>query len=646
MGHGLLQQIAADIVSAGNGARWTGIRVSLRAIRDLMSSRPAVLIVEPDPVRRKRLAQGLARFGYEAVPCANAEEGRRFARGLGPGVIVAGAGVPGFGDASILAEVRRATGATTRLLVLGETEDGALELPDEVLFLAARGLEASELTRRVRLVLVGWELGIEPDARLQSLVGDFALTPVLEVVRGLGRALASGRLLLDGGEVVLDRGEVIAARAGAARGVKAFCRVGGRRQGPYRVVLGRPGVQRQVEADLKSLIILAIEDRVADPPNPRALLEVSLGRSFFGARVTELQQAILTEARTGIRAGKLLDRLAATDGEIYRELARLQEMGVVSLREPEIGVCVVTDSTGDLPDRLARAHGIHVVPLTVSFGERAFRDGIDISPREFYELLESESAHPVSSPLSAAELLEVYRQIAPERDVVSVHLSGALSETSINARKASQGGARELRALREERQGGGDPPVVEVVDSRQVSLGLGLLALFGARMAHRKLGAADIAGRLRGMGERVQVLFVVDTLEYLARGGRVGKARAWVGSLLGIKPILGVSGGEVVPVDKVRGGRGAHPRILELFRARLEEGRPVYGAVAHAKAPVWADRLRELLEKELDVREMLVGEMGPVVGTHAGPGTVGAALYQPVDDEEARLIAPLDPADD
>lgn len=605
-------------------------------------SRPSVLIVEPDAVRRKRLAQGLARFGYETVPSCDAEEARRFACGLGPGVIVTDARVPRFGDASILGELRRATGTTTRLLVLGQGDEEGEELPDDVLYVAAGRLEAAELTRRVRLVLVGWELGIDPDARLQSLVGDFALTPVLEVVRGLGRALASGRLLLDDGEVVLERGEVIAARAGAARGVKAFCRVGARRQGPFRVVLGRPGVQREVETDLESLVILAIEDRVADPPNPKARLEATAGSPGSGDGLSELQRAILAEAGRGVRAGALLDLLEATDGEIYRELARLEEVGAVTLHEPEVGARVVTDSTGDLPERLAREHGIRVVPLVVSFGVRAFRDGVDLSPREFYELLESEPSHPVSQPPSMGEILEVYRQLAPDRDVVSVHVSGALSETVTHARKALEAGERELRTLRAERQGDGDPPVVEVVDSRQVGLGLGLLALFAARMAHRRVGAAEIAERLRAMGERVHVLFVVDTLEYLVRGGRIGRARAWVGSLLGIKPILGVSGGEVVPVDQVRGGRAAHPRMLELFRARLREGRPVYGAVTHAKAPVWADRLRDLLERKLAVREMLVAEMGPVVGTHAGPGTVGAALYQPVDEEEERLLSPLE----
>ena len=121
------------------------------------------------------------------------------------------------------------------------------------------------------------------------------------------------------------------------------------------------------------------------------------------------------------------------------------------------------------------------------------------------------------------------------------------------------------------------------------------------------------------MRERVQVLFVVDTLEYLARGGRIGKARALVGNILGIKPILGVVDGEIVPVDRVRGGRAAHPRLIELFRERVDPQRPVIVTIAHAKAPVWGDRLRGLIEKSFEVREILSGEMGPVVVANAAP---------------------------
>ncbi len=604
--------------------------------RNRAMSRPAVLIVEPAPARRGEMARGLSEFGYEVVPADGPEEGRRFAQGLGPSVIVTDAGVPGFGDASVLDELRRATGAAIRLLVLGEDPATAEALPDDVLFLAAGDLDDVELIRRIRLVLVGWELGVEPDAQLGSLVGDLSLTPILEVVRGLGRALVSGRLALEGAEVVFARGEAIAATAGKARGVKAFCRLGARRQGPFRVRLGRPAVEREIEPRLETLVIRAIEDRVAEPPPLESRVEVTLGPSFFGTQFTPLQQQVLTAAQEGPTVGGLLDRFEETDGTVLRELARLRGMEVLSLREAEAHVRVITDSTADLPAELARGYGIRVVPLLLRFGDRIFRDGVDISPREFYDRLEQGSVHPVSNPPTPGELLQLYRDLAPAHDLVSVHISGKLSETAQNARQALDQGGEDLLA----RPGDAGPAVIEVIDSGQVSLGLGLLALFAARLAQRQQGAVEIAERLRGMGERVHVLFVVDTLEYLARGGRIGKARAWMGSLLGIKPILGVAGGEVVPVDRVRGGRAAHPRMLQLFKSRLDPSRPVIAAIAHAKAPVWADRLRALLEADLDVRECLVGEMGPVVGTHAGPGAVGAALYQPADDEELALLLP------
>jgi DegV family protein with EDD domain len=583
------------------------------------------------------MARGLSELGYEVVPADGPEEGRRFAQGLGPGVIVTDAGVPGFGDASILDELRRATGASSRLLVLGDDPATGEELPDDVLFLAAGDLDDVERVRRIRLVLVGWELGVEPDSRLTSLVGELSLTPVLEVVRGMGRALVSGRLSLEGGEVVFARGEAIAASAGQARGIKAFCRLGGRLEGPFRIVLGRPGVEREIEPRLEDLVIRAIEDRVAEAPTLESRLEVNLGPSFFGTQFTPFQQSLLTAAQDGPSVGGLLDRFEETDGTVLRELARLRALDVVTLREPDARVRVITDSTGDLPADLAREHGIRVVPLLLRFGDRIFRDGVDISAGELYDRLEKESAHPVSNPPTPGELLQLYRDLAPGHDLVSVHISAKLSETAGNARRALEQGGGDLLARPNE----AEPAVIEVVDSTQVSLGLGLLALFAARLARRHRGAAEIAERLRGMGGRVQVLFVVDTLEYLARGGRIGKARAWMGGLLGIKPILGVAEGEVVPVDRVRGGRAAHPRMLELFKARLDPSRPVLAAVAHAKAPVWADRLRALLEAELDVHECLVGEMGPVVGAHAGPGAVGAALYQPVDDEELELLAAI-----
>ena len=143
------------------------------------------------------------------------------------------------------------------------------------------------------------------------------------------------------------------------------------------------------------------------------------------------------------------------------------------------------------------------------------------------------------------------------------------------------------------------------------------------------------------MAPRLELLMVVNTLDYLERGGRIGKAGAWVGKLLGIKPILGMVDGEITPVDRVRRGRDAHPRIVQLLRDRVDAGRPLIVAIAHARAPVWADRLKDLVKEAFDVSETVLSDIGPVVGTHCGPGTVGVVAFQPTSDEQG-LIAPLE----
>jgi DegV family protein with EDD domain len=133
---------------------------------------------------------------------------------------------------------------------------------------------------------------------------------------------------------------------------------------------------------------------------------------------------------------------------------------------------------------------------------------------------------------------------------------------------------------------------------------------------------------------------VVETLDYLARGGRIGTARPAVGGLLGIKPILGVVDGEVAPIDKVRGAKATHPRLVELFKKRVDVGKPVIVGVGHASAPVLAVRLRTMLRENLKISEIIDIEIGPAVATHVGPGCVGAVMFQPAEDE-APLVAPL-----
>ncbi len=594
-------------------------------------ARPAVLLIDPEPERLEELSHGLAAEGYEVVPVADLAMGRRFAQGLGEALIVtttkvlAGSPEP----EAVLAELH--AGGRRTLVLLGERAEEEEGLPETVSFLTVGGLALREIERRLLLVLLSREVGAEPDTKLESLVGDLAHTPLLELLRGLNRAKVSGRIELRGGQVWLERGEVAAATshgAGTVKGVKAFCRLGRMHEGLFQLFPGDLVPERTVQEALSTLIITAIEDSLGEFPDARARLEVQIGPDFFAAAFTPLQKQILGLAQKGATLQEVLDSLPARDGEIVQELLVLEERGLLVRRDPRVQV--VTDSTSDLPSDLVRAYGISVVPLTVAFGKQVFRDRVDIQPGQFYKRLTEDKVHPVSSPPTREELAGRYREyLAQGHDVVSIHLSSRLSKTFEHAQAA----AGEVSSI------AGNGRTLAVVDTGQVSVAMGMLALFAARMAARGETADTIRQRLLDMAPRIHTLFLVDTLEFLAKGGRIGRARALMGSLLGIKPILGVDKGEVAAVDQVRGGRAAHPKILEILGKRVDRARPVVAGISHANAPVWADRLRALVRDQFQVSELIQTEIGPVVGANVGPGVVGACLFQP-NDEEQGWIAP------
>jgi DegV family protein with EDD domain len=409
-----------------------------------------------------------------------------------------------------------------------------------------------------------------------------------------------------------------------------------------RLLLSPAGAEREITRDLLSLMALAMEDQhrfseaLAVLPDWESRAKLEMGPAFFATQFSPAQQALLQACQAGTTLRALVGAAPQPDGEVLAELVRLQEMSFLTFTEPEIRVRVVTDSTADLPAEVARVHGIEVVPLSVIFGNDIYKDGPDLSPGAFYKLLETrKDVHPRTNPPTKGEFLTEFRRIVGRQDVVSVHISEKMSQTVVHARAASVE-VEHTVALR----GDGSRPSISVVDAKQVSAGLGLLVLLAGRMARRNLPAAEIRRRVEEMRPRLHLLFVVDTLEYLARGGRIGKAQALLGGLLGIKPILGLVNGEVAPVDKVRGGKAAHPRVVELLRERVDPARPVLVSVGHAAAPIWADRLRTLLQQSFIVGELFACEIGPVVGAHVGPGCVGAVMFQPTD-EELPLVAPL-----
>jgi DegV family protein with EDD domain len=275
-----------------------------------------------------------------------------------------------------------------------------------------------------------------------------------------------------------------------------------------------------------------------------------------------------------------------------------------------MAVAIVTDSTSDISQVEAERLGLTVVPLNIHFGTESLRDGVDIMPAEFFERLKRSKELPKTSQPSAGTFLDVYRRLAQETDqILSIHLSAKLSGTSNSARAA--------------REALGGKAKVEILDSGTVSWPLG----FAARTAREAAEAGgELAGCLRAAEDalaRTRLYFVLDTLEYLQKGGRIGGARAFLGQVFNIKPILTVREGEVAPLERVRSRMKAEERLFEL--ATSGGGEIVRLAVAHSSSDAEAERwIGRMQEAEPGVPCELIW-LGPVVGVYAGPNTLGMA---------------------
>ncbi len=279
-------------------------------------------------------------------------------------------------------------------------------------------------------------------------------------------------------------------------------------------------------------------------------------------------------------------------------------------------VRIVTDSTCDLPADLIRDLAVTVVPLTVSFGDESFLDGVDLTANAFFERMRTSSLLPKTSQPPVSRFAEAYAPLLAAGDeVVSIHLSEKLSGTLNSARLAVE----QLP----------DPSRVTLVDSRQVSLGLGAIVVEAARAANAGASAAEVAALAAALSTRVHIIAAVDTLEYLRRGGRIGRARSLLGSLLSIKPIIHVEDGEIAPLERVRTRTRALDRLVELATNDPSVTAIYVGSAGDdAAAEALAARIRPLVPGV----EVRVGFLGPAVGAHSGPGLIGVCPLRGIGD--------------
>lgn len=270
---------------------------------------------------------------------------------------------------------------------------------------------------------------------------------------------------------------------------------------------------------------------------------------------------------------------------------------------------IVIDSTADFPDAQARYPNWRVVPLYVNFGTESYRDGVDLTAAQFYERLRASPELPTTSQPTPGDFLAAYEELAGYERILSVHIAANLSGTFQSACTA----AAELGDGR-----------VRTIDSESASVATAMLAIAMQRRLER--GTTDeeidalVARYLPGHG----LLFTVETLEFLARGGRIGRAKAFAGELLHVKPILSIREGEVVPVKRVRGNRKAFQEFIDALESETRDEPGLRVGIAHADAP---ERMVQIEKMVRDKRPQATIEMetmlGAVIGAHAGPGTVG-----------------------
>lgn len=275
-------------------------------------------------------------------------------------------------------------------------------------------------------------------------------------------------------------------------------------------------------------------------------------------------------------------------------------------------VALVTDSTAYIPKELVEQYRITVAPQVLIWGEKTYLDGIDITPEEFYTRLSKTTVMPTTSQVNIASFQQIFKQLFDEGyEILAILLSKHFSKTIDSAVQA--------RAML-------PGATIEIVDSMTTAMAMGFMVLSVARLAEQGASLAECKALAEKAAGYVGVLLTVDTLEFLHRGGRIGGGQRFLGSALNIKPILEVRGGRIEAVERVRTRKKSLLRLIELVSERIGDRQPVRLASLHANAHDDAMEVFEEARTQLKIVESVFSEVSPVVGTHAGPGTVGLAF--------------------
>lgn len=273
---------------------------------------------------------------------------------------------------------------------------------------------------------------------------------------------------------------------------------------------------------------------------------------------------------------------------------------------------IVTDSTSDLPKDIVEQYDIKVVPLYVRLGDKIFRDYYDVSPIEFYQMLKETDEFPRTSQPSVEDFVRAYEEIGPDEDIISIHISTEMSATAQSASIAKQ----QLPDYK-----------ITVVDSRLVSIGLGILVLETAKAVKNGANASEVMNLVENLKNKIKVYFSVDSLDFLQKGGRIGRARAFLGTMLKIKPLLDLSDGIVSPVEKIRSTQKLISRMVEIVKEDSDKKGKVKAGFICGESEENMNNLIGQLKNAIDFTELYRSNVGTVITSHAGPTAFAVGYY-------------------
>jgi DegV family protein with EDD domain len=294
---------------------------------------------------------------------------------------------------------------------------------------------------------------------------------------------------------------------------------------------------------------------------------------------------------------------------------------------------LITDSATDIPEKIAKKRKISIVPLTVSIDGHDYQDGVDISPSKFYSLMAKKGTLPTTSPPTVETFHDIFNEHIGQRDILGIFISKKMSTTFDVASQAKRNNYNTYLKQRMTNPEVDRKLQIELIDSRLVSMGTTLLVLEAADKIEAGWPLEKIREHINQRINDVKVFFMVDNLDHLVRGGRIGRGSALFGKLLGFKPILGMAGGGVDAKSRTFGGRRAQGKLIDYMKSDLGgTSRPIRIGICHAGSPEKANTVKKLVQEAFPHQEHYTTYFGPTVGAHTGPGAVGLA-WLPSQDE-------------